>query len=98
MKNSKSLGKRGEAEMGKAIGWVVGFTVLLITFAVVSIIVDSIYTSQDTSANSSAENASRQGNVGLTNFGSLIGVIGTILIAIVVIGIVLGGMSSVKFQ
>lgn len=92
-----------KGDMGQGVGWIVSFAVLIITVVVTALIVESLDDNQNTDNNpntsNAAENASRQGAVGIQNFASLLGVIGTILIAIVVIGLVIGGMAGgIRFE
>lgn len=67
---------------------VLGFIVMVITVAIGGSVLTGVQSSQ--TANSAAFNATRDGLSGTTNFSSQMPVVGTILAAVVIIGLLLG--------
>lgn len=85
----QNLAKKGN--MGAGVAFVVSFAVLIIVVVVAALIIQGVQDS--TAAGTAARNATVQGLTGITNFTSLLGVLGTVGIAVVVIGLVIGGLA-----
>lgn len=87
-----------KAQMENARGAIISFVVLVVILTIAGLIVANLNVDTDgnTTTFNAAQNASLAGQTGIENFGSLLGVVGTILIAVVVIGLVLGGLAFVK--
>lgn len=87
-----------KAQMENARGAIISFVVLVVILTIAGLIVANLNVDTDgnTTTFNAAQNASLAGQTGIGNFGSLLGVVGTILIAVVVIGLVLGGLAFVK--
>lgn len=81
--NILKMGRRGLAEWS---GMVSGVVVLLITAVVGALIIQNVQTT--TTAGSGARNISDAGLSLFNNFGSLLPILGTVLVAAIVIGVV----------
>ena len=76
---------------GNTLGQVVTAVVVVIVASISAVILTSINAGQ--TAGSAAANVTRDGNTMLTNFSSLFGTYGTVLIAAALVAAVIGGLA-----
>ena len=82
------MNKRG---LFNQTGMIIGFVVLVITAAIVALVVANIQTSFATGT--AQYNTTSNGLLAFSNYAALLPVVGTVLVAVLILSLVIGGLA-----